>query len=65
MTKKVYLQPAIKFEELEAAEQLLAYSLHTSGLGDGEELTQDDTSGNAWDNAMSRRNAWNDDEEEW
>jgi len=64
MTKKVYLQPAIKFEELEAAEQLLAYSVQTSGL-DGEDLTEDETPGNTWDDAMSRRkNDWGDEEEE-
>ena len=56
MTKKEYLQPAIKFDELEAAEQLLAYSLHASGL-DGEDLTQEETPGDSWNEGMSRRNS--------
>lgn len=61
MTKKEYMQPTIALDEFDMAEQLLAYSLHASGLGD-DDLTQDETPGDSWNDAMSRK-AWDDDEE--
>jgi hypothetical protein len=65
MNKKVYLQPAIEATEFDMDEQLLATSVHATGLGVDEDLTQDETPGDAWGNAMSRRrNVWDDDEEE-
>ena len=65
MTKKVYMQPAIALDEFDMAEQLLAYSVTTTGLGetDSDNLVQDETSGNTWDDAMSRKNVWDGDEE--
>ena len=65
MTKKDYQKPVIEFDELDISEELLAYSVQSTGLGEGEELTQDDTSGNSWNDAMSRRHSvWDEDEEE-
>ena len=51
----------------EVRSDLLAYSVQSSGLGENpeDELTQDETPGNTWDDAMSRRkNDWGDEEEE-
>ena len=58
MTKKEYMKPEIQDMGILEESALLAYSVQSSGLGDGEELTQDDTSGNAWDEAMSRGSIW-------
>ena len=64
MTKKDYMKPEIQDMGILEESELLAYSVQSSGLGDGEELTQDDTPGNTWDDAMSRhKNDWDDDEE--
>ena len=60
MIKKVYMQPEIQDMGILEESDLLAYSVQSSGLGDGEELTQDDTSGDAWGEAMGRRGAWDD-----
>ena len=57
MRKKVYMKPAIEFDELDMEEQLLAYSVTTTGLDD-DNLTQDDASGDTWDDALSRQGAW-------
>ena len=63
MTKKVFMKPVIEFDELDMSEQLLVMSVTTTGLGDGdEELTQDDTSGDSWGEALGRRGAWDDGE---
>ena len=45
--------------------ELLAYSVKSSGLGEGEELSQDENnpSGNSWDEAMGRRSIWDGDGE--
>ena len=63
MTKKVYIQPELQVTQIHTI-QMLAISVQTTGLGD-ENLTKDETTGNAWDDAMSRRkNDWDDEEEE-
>ena len=65
MTKKVYMQPAIALDEFDMEEQLLAYSVTTTGLGEtgSDNLVQDETPGDSWGEGMSRRgNAWGDDE---
>ena len=58
MTKKEYMKPEIQDMGILEESALLAYSVQSSGLGDGEELTQDDTPGNSWDDAMSRGSIW-------
>ncbi len=58
MTKKDYMKHEIQAMGIQEESALLAYSVQSSGLGDGEELSQDDTSGNAWDDAMSRGSIW-------
>jgi RES domain-containing protein len=64
MTKKEYQKPAMLVMEAHVKQQILAASVQTTGLGD--ELTQDDTPGDSWSDAMSRQHsAWDDDEEEW
>ena len=67
MIKKVYMKPELQDMGILEKSELLAYSVQSSGLGDGEELTQDETPGNTWDDAMSRRrNVWDDEtEEDW
>ena len=63
MTKKEYQKPAMLVMEADVKQQILAASVQTTGLGD--ELTQDDTPGDSWDDAMSRRHTvWDEDEEE-
>ena len=64
LPKQEYLKPAMEVNDLDLHVQILAGSVQTTGL-DGEDLTEDKTSGDAWNDAMSRRrNVWNDDEEE-
>ena len=63
MTKKEYRKPVIQDMGILEESELLAYSVQSFGLGEGEELTQDETPGNTWDDAMSRQNDWDDDEE--
>ena len=58
MTKKKYMKPVIELDELDMNEQLLVMSVTTSGLGDNDELIQDNTSGDSWDDALSRQGAW-------
>jgi hypothetical protein len=58
MTKKDYQKPEIQDMGILEESALLAYSVQSSGLGDDEELTQDDTPGNSWDEAMSRGSIW-------
>ena len=58
MIKKVFMKPVIEFDELDMSEQLLVMSVTTTGLGDGEGLTQDETSGDSWGEALGRRSAW-------
>ena len=65
MTKKEYMKPAMKVIELQHKSQILAgsvTSVTTTGLDNN--LTQDETPGNTWDDAMSRRHTvWDEDEE--
>jgi hypothetical protein len=53
MIKKEYLQPAMEILEADLDQQLLAYSVQSDGLGENpeDELTQDETPGNAWADA--------------
>ena len=61
LPKQVYLKPEIRVCECDMEEQLLAFTVGTSGLDDDN--LQKDGSGNSWDDAMGRRNnAWGDDE---
>jgi hypothetical protein len=46
------------------SEQLLAYSIQSTGLGDNDNLKSDDNPGDAWNDALSRRHSvWDDDKE--
>ena len=58
MTKKEYMKPEIQDMGILEESALLAYSVQSSGLGDGEELRQDDTSGDSWGEAMGRGSIW-------
>ena len=61
MTKKEFLKPAMTVTEIGLNALIMAGSVNnvwTTGLGDDEELTQDDTPGNSWDDAMSRGSIW-------
>ncbi len=53
MKKKEYLKPAMEILEADLDQQLLAYSVQSDGLGEKpeDELTQDETPGNAWGDA--------------
>jgi len=64
MTKKEYMQPATEVMNIDLHVQILAGSVETSGL-DNDELIGDDTPGDSWNEAMSRRhrhNVWDDEE---
>ena len=65
MIKKTYLKPATTVSKIDLHVQILTGSLLTTGLG-VEGLNRDNSSGNSWNDAMSRHgnNLW-DDEEEW
>ena len=65
MTKKVYMKPELQVTQIHTI-QMLATSVQTTGLGDNDNLSQDvdNPTGNAWDDAMSRHNVWDEDEEE-
>lgn len=58
MTKKEYMKPEIELNELDMTGLLLANSVQSSGLGDNEEISQDDTPGDSWNDAMSREGVW-------
>ena len=63
MIKKAYLQPVMTVSEMDLDEQLMVSSVQTTGLDD-DNLSQDETFGDSWTDAMSRRrNVWDDDEE--
>ena len=59
MIKKRYMKPSMEVIEADVEQQILAGSVQTTGLGD-DNLTQDDEnpSGDSWNDAMSRRNVW-------
>ena len=65
MTKKEYLKPAMEVNDLDLNAQILAGSVQTTGLG-GDDLIEDETPGDAWNDAMSRRRngVWDDEEED-
>ena len=59
MTKKEYMKPVTEFDELDMDEQLLAYSVTTTGLDDENlSIPENNTSGDTWDDALSRQGAW-------
>ncbi len=60
MTKKEYMKPVIELDEFDMEEELLAYSVTSTGLGDNDNLKQveGEISGDSWDDALSRRGAW-------
>jgi len=67
MTKKDYKKPVIQDMGILEESALLAYSVQSDGLGENpeDELTQDETPGNAWGEALSRRghqDFWDDEE---
>ena len=52
MIKKEYLQPAMEILEVDLDQQLLAYSVHSSGLGDDDlALPDDEEDGSVWEDA--------------
>ena len=64
MTKKEYMKPEIQDMGILEESALLAYSVQSSGLGDDDNLSQDKDAltGDSWDDALSRRGAWDDGE---
>ena len=62
MIKKAYMKPEIQVMGIQEESEMLAYSVQSSGLGDGEELYQDGTSGDSWGEAMGRGSIWDDGE---
>jgi len=62
MTKKVYMQPAIALDEFDMEEQLLVNSVTVTGLGENESIEKVEGSGDTWNDALSRRGAWDDGE---
>ena len=70
MTKKIYMQPTMTVTDVDLKVQILTSSVQTTGLDD-DNLEKDDTPGDAWSDAMSRRSVWDneelleDEEEEW
>ena len=61
LPKQEYQKPVMEVIEADIEQQILAGSMQTTGLGEG--LTQDDTPGDSWNDAMSRGNGGWDDEE--
>lgn len=57
MTKKVYMKPEIQDMGILEESELLAYSVTTTGLDD-DNLTQDETPGDSWGDALSRQGVW-------
>jgi hypothetical protein len=60
MTKKEYMKPEIQDMGILEESALLAYSVTTTGLGENDNLSQDKDAltGDSWDDALSRRGAW-------
>ena len=58
MTKKDYMKPEIQAMGIQEESELLAYSVQSFGLGDGEELSQDETSGDSSGEALGRGSIW-------
>jgi len=57
MTKKEYMKPEIQDMGILEESELLAYSVKSVGL-DNEEIKTVEETGDTWDDAMSRRGAW-------
>jgi hypothetical protein len=55
--KEKYTKLAMQVFEVRMEQDLLAYSVTTMGLGDTNSLTHDGTTGDTWDDALSRP-AW-------
>ena len=52
MTKKKYMKPAMEILEADLDQQLLAYSVQSEGLGDGDDkLSIGEDDGDAWGDA--------------
>jgi hypothetical protein len=63
MTKKYYLQPEIEVMEPEMEQELLAYSVTSTGLDDENlSIPENNTSGDSWNDALSRQGAWDEEE---
>ena len=63
MTKKDYMQPTTNVVKIQHSKMLCISDVKTNCLDNN--LTQDETPGDAWNDAMSRRkNDWDEDEEE-
>ncbi len=61
MTKKDYMKPELQVMLIQHQCQILAVSVETTGLGDELSKDDEDPTGNAWDDALSRRrNVWDD-----
>ena len=60
MTKKEYMKPEIQDMGILEESDLLAYSVQSTGLGDNDNLKQveGETSGDSWNDALSRHGAW-------
>ena len=60
MIKKVYMKPEIQDMGILEESDLLAYSVQSTGLGDNDNLKQveGETSGDTWDDALSRGSIW-------
>ena len=67
MKKQEYQKPAMLVIEADLEQQILTGSVKnvtTTGLNE-DNLHKDDTQGNSWNDAMSRRHSvWDEDEEE-
>lgn len=57
MTKKLYMKPVIQAMGIMEESELLAFSVLTTELGD-DNLSYDETSGDSWTDAKSRRDIW-------
>ena len=63
MTKRDYIQPAMKVVLLNPRQHILTDSVKTTGLDDPPK--KGNNPGDSWGGAMGRRNnAWDDEEEE-
>jgi hypothetical protein len=59
MTKKAkYVRPAMQVFEAEMEQDLMTYSVQSTGLGDNDNLILDESSGDSWDDAQSRGGLW-------
>ena len=62
MIKKDYMQPTTNVVKIQHSKMLCGSDVKTTGLDNN--LVKDETPGNTWGDAMSRRNTvWGEDEE--